>query len=98
MSTTGFNNAPQFDNPTIEYYPAKNIAGSNGMPIYSKFLHNALNTNLFPIVWTLPSGNIFVAANTIAMTYDWRNNVEKRLPNLPNGVSELACLIHACLF
>ncbi|KAK4056265.1 hypothetical protein OIO90_002708 [Microbotryomycetes sp. JL221] len=46
----------------------------------------ALNTNLFPISYLLPNGQIFVAANRLAMIYDWQNNRERRLPNLPNGV------------
>jgi hypothetical protein len=31
----------------------------------------------------LPGGKIFIAANERAMLYDWKNNVETRLPNLP---------------
>jgi hypothetical protein len=37
-------------------------------------------------MWALPDNTIFLAANTIAMTYDWVNNKETRLPDLPNGV------------
>ncbi|GAA5826301.1 hypothetical protein JCM5353_003783 [Sporobolomyces roseus] len=68
------------DNPTIEYFPPK----GDGLPIYSSFLHDALNSNLFPILFTLPNGHIFVAANRLAMIYDWKNNVQYRLPTFPN--------------
>lgn len=51
-----------------------------------KFLHDALNTNLFPITFALPNGLIFVAANRIAMLYNWSTNTETRLSSFPNGV------------
>ncbi|KAF5372467.1 hypothetical protein D9758_005214 [Tetrapyrgos nigripes] len=74
-------------NPTYEFYPPKNIHGHNGTPIYSPFLQNTLNANHFPIVITLPDGNIFIAANTQAMIFDWKTNKEVRsLPGIPNGV------------
>lgn len=37
-------------------------------------------------MFTLPDNRIFVAANKMAMIYDWVNNVETRLPGFPNGV------------
>ena len=36
--------------------------------------------------FTLPDNRIFLAANTLAMIYNWVDNTETRLPNLPNGV------------
>ncbi|KAF5372601.1 hypothetical protein D9758_005220 [Tetrapyrgos nigripes] len=74
-------------NPTYEFYPPKNIHGHNGTPIYSPFLQNTLNANHFPIIITLPDGNLFIAANTQAMIFDWRTNKQVRsLPGIPNGV------------
>ncbi|KAF5372600.1 hypothetical protein D9758_005221 [Tetrapyrgos nigripes] len=74
-------------NPTYEFYPPKNIHGHNGTPIYSPFLQNTLNCNHFPFVITLPDGNLFIAANTQAMIFDWKTNKEVRsLPGIPNGV------------
>jgi hypothetical protein len=78
----GFNNKPETDNPTFEFYPPK----GNGLPIYSHFLHQALNSNLFPHTAALPNGLIFVAANRLAMLYNWKTNTERRLPSFPNGV------------
>lgn len=84
MTAGGFNNVEATDNPTLEYYPPKTL--NNGMPIYSKFLHDALNSNLFPVIWLLPSGKLFIAANTRTMIYDWKRNREQRLHDVPNGV------------
>ncbi|KAM0749961.1 copper radical oxidase [Meredithblackwellia eburnea MCA 4105] len=78
----GYNNAPATDNPTFEYYPPK----GDGLQIYSKFLHDALNTNLFPVIYFLPGGNLFVAANTMAMIYNMKTKTESRLKTIPNGV------------
>lgn len=75
MVAGGYNNAESTDNPTFEHYPAK----GDGMQIYSKFLHDALNSNLFPVVFTLPSGYVFIAANKMAMLYDTVTNTERRL-------------------
>jgi len=74
------------NNPTLEYYPPKNIHGANGLPIYLPFLSETLNSNLFPIAIALPDGRVFIAANRDAMIYDWVTNVEQRLPKIPNGV------------
>jgi hypothetical protein len=37
-------------------------------------------------MFTLPDNRVFLAANTLAMIYDWNLDVELRLPDLPNGV------------
>ncbi len=83
MEVEGFNNVDHAaNNSTLEFWPPK----FDGLAIHSKFLVDALNTNLFPIAFLLPSGDIFVDANTLAMTYNWKTNKETRLPSLPNGV------------
>lgn len=46
-----------------------------------------LNSNLFPVLWLLPNGHVFFAANQLAMIYDPVNNIERRIPSLPNGVT-----------
>lgn len=70
------------DNPTLEFFPPK----GTGHPIHSPFLKDALPSNLFPHIFALPNNHLFLAANTLAMTYDWVHHVETRLPDLPNGV------------
>ncbi|KAK0503562.1 copper radical oxidase [Armillaria luteobubalina] len=82
----GWINNATVNNPTIEFWPPKSIQGSKGMPITSKFLVDTLNSNLFPIAFSLPDGKVFIAANRDAMIYDWKTNTERRLPQIPNGV------------
>ncbi|KAH8106824.1 copper radical oxidase [Cristinia sonorae] len=82
----GWINNGTTNNPTVEYFPPKNIAGINGLPIHLPFLVDTLNSNLFPIAFSLPDGKVFMAANRDAMIYDWQGNVERRLPRIPNGV------------
>ena len=82
----GWINNATVNNPTIEYFPPKNIHGSNGMPINIPFLVQTLNSNLFPIAFVLSDGKIFMAANRDAMIYDWTTNTERYLPQIPNGV------------
>ncbi len=82
----GWMNNATVNNPTVEYYPPKSIQGSNGMPIEISFLVKTLNSNLFPIAFSLPNGKIFMAANRDAMIYDWQANTEQDLPQLPNDV------------
>ncbi|KAH7334305.1 glyoxal oxidase N-terminus-domain-containing protein [Rhizoctonia solani] len=80
----GWMNNVSTNNPSIEFFPPKPI-GDQGV-VRLDFLVNTLNSNLFPIVFTLPDGRIFMAANQDAMVYNWRTNQEQTLPPLPNGV------------
>ncbi|KAF9484661.1 copper radical oxidase [Pholiota conissans] len=82
----GWMNNATVNNPTIEYYPPKNIHGSNGTPVNLPFLTKTLSSNLFPIAFSLPDGKVFMAANQDAMIYDWETNTERYLPQLPNNV------------
>ncbi|KAG9226218.1 hypothetical protein CCMSSC00406_0005129 [Pleurotus cornucopiae] len=82
----GWINNATVNNPTVEFYPPKNIHGYLGLPIPLPFLQRTLYSNLFPIVFLLPDGTLFIAANRDAMIYDWKTNSERALPQLPNGV------------
>ncbi|KAF8497704.1 glyoxal oxidase N-terminus-domain-containing protein [Gautieria morchelliformis] len=82
----GYTNTLSLNNPTYEFYPPKNIHGYNGIQIPSQFLKDTLQANQFPLMFGLPDGNIFIVANTQSMIFNWRTNVETRLPNIPNGV------------
>ncbi|SCZ99332.1 BZ3500_MvSof-1268-A1-R1_Chr7-2g09487 [Microbotryum saponariae] len=76
-----YNNERKVDNPTMEFVPSK------GSQYYSKFLHDALDSNMFPIAFLLSkSGHVFVMANEIAMIYDWKNNREYRVEGPPGGI------------
>ncbi|KAI0819135.1 copper radical oxidase [Irpex lacteus] len=81
----GWINNSTTNNPTVEYFPPKDINGVNGLPITLPFLVDTLNSNLFPIAFSLPDGRVFMAANNDAMIYDWKNNVEHRLPQIPTA-------------
>ena len=81
----GWINNVTVNNPTIEYYPPKSILDM-GVPIHSPFLASTLNSNLFPVAFSISNGYVFVAANNDAMLYDWQSNYEHRLPPIPNGV------------
>ncbi|ORY90614.1 copper radical oxidase [Leucosporidium creatinivorum] len=102
MVAGGFNNAESTDNPTFEFFPPKNnglqfyskflharrIARRTASLTDTDDTHpQALNSNLFPIAYLLPDGNVFVAANRIAMIYNWKTNTERRVPGIPNGVT-----------
>ena len=82
----GWINNATVNNPTIEYYPPKNLHGKNGLPIELPFLVKTLPSNLFPIAFSLPNGNVFMAANRDAIIYDWKTNTEMELPQIPHGV------------
>ena len=82
----GWMNNATTNNPTVEYFPPKNLHGANGTPVRLQFLVDTLNSNLFPIAFALPDGRVFVAANRDAMIYDWKQHKEQRLPQIPNGV------------
>ncbi len=69
----GWMNNATTNNPTIEYYPPKDVHSTNGTPIRLQFLVDTLNSNLFPS-FLLPDGRIFVAANRDAMLCDRKEN------------------------
>jgi len=81
----GWINNATVNNPTVEYYPPKSIAGSDGI-LHLSFLEQTLNSNLFAIAFVLPDGQVFMAANRDAIIYDWTSNRERYLPQIPNGV------------
>ncbi|CEL55069.1 Galactose oxidase OS=Gibberella zeae (strain PH-1 / ATCC MYA-4620 / FGSC 9075 / NRRL 31084) GN=GAOA PE=3 SV=1 [Rhizoctonia solani AG-1 IB] len=81
----GWTNFDALNNPTYEFYPAKNIHGRNGLQIPMQFLIDTLPHNMFPHVILLPNNQLFLAASNKAMLFNWETNTETRLPNLPNG-------------
>lgn len=42
--------------------------------------------NLFPLTWLLPSGNIFLQAEFQAEIFDYKNNVEYTINEIPDAV------------
>ena len=80
MRNGGYVNINGSDEPTIEYFPSKNIY----TPL--EILQNTMPCNLYPLTWLLPSGKLLIQSNLQAEIYDWKTNVEEPLPNIPNAV------------
>lgn len=49
-------------------------------------LLNSLPANLFSLTWLLPSGNLFIQTNWATEIFDYKNNVEYSLDDIPNAV------------
>ncbi|CAM0136343.1 hypothetical protein VKS41_006851 [Umbelopsis sp. WA50703] len=64
--------------PNIEYWPPR----PEGL-VEFPFLNETMPYNLYPIVYILPDGNLFVFANRHSIIYNYKTNeVVKRLPEL----------------
>ncbi|WVN87854.1 uncharacterized protein L203_103050 [Cryptococcus depauperatus CBS 7841] len=74
------NYADNQNNPTVEYFPSK------GQPFTLNFLLNTMPVNLFPLVWLLPSGNLFIQAEYQAEIFDYKNNIEYKIHDIPDCV------------
>jgi hypothetical protein len=80
----GWMNTATTNNPTVEFFPPKNIHGQNGLSIAPKLLSDTLNSILFSIAFSLPDEQVFIAADNDATTQS--ANTERRLPPIPNGL------------
>ncbi|KAG1739248.1 glyoxal oxidase [Suillus lakei] len=67
-------------NPTYEFFP------SRGQPILSPILQTTLPTNLFPLIWLLPSGKLFVQSGWKTVLLDMGQNKETPLQDMPDAV------------
>ncbi|ORY61159.1 copper radical oxidase [Leucosporidium creatinivorum] len=76
----GYVNDAGQNNPTYEFYP------STGGPIGLNILTTTLPANLFPLTWLLPSGNIFIQTNLGTEVFDYKNNIEYPLADIPHAV------------
>ncbi|PIL37702.1 hypothetical protein GSI_01396 [Ganoderma sinense ZZ0214-1] len=66
---------------SFEFFPPKDSA-----PRPSEFLKRSLPANLFPRVFALPDGKVFMVANNQSIIYDVEANTETILPDIPNNV------------
>ncbi|KAF9345579.1 hypothetical protein BGX34_004633 [Mortierella sp. NVP85] len=75
------------NNPTWELYPKPpGINAADYKPTFMQFLVDALPNNLYPNVYTLPDGNLYIFANQKSIIFNVeRNQVIKRLPDIPGG-------------
>ncbi|KAJ6502403.1 copper radical oxidase variant A [Mycena sanguinolenta] len=66
---------------TYEFYP------SNGQtPQLVNFLVKTSGLNAYPLAYNLASGKIFLQANLSTTIWDFEDNTETDLPDMPNGV------------
>lgn len=65
---------------TPQYFPSK------GIPFTLQFLLNTMPVNLFPLTWLLPSGNLFLQAEFQAEIFDYKNNIEYPIADIPDAV------------
>ncbi|KAM5542479.1 hypothetical protein V8D89_003938 [Ganoderma adspersum] len=66
---------------SIEFFPRKE---ETVRP--SPFLERSLPANLFPRIFALPDGKVFMVASNQSMIYDVETGTETPLPDIPNGV------------
>ncbi|KAI0363190.1 hypothetical protein BV20DRAFT_172359 [Pilatotrama ljubarskyi] len=66
---------------SFEFFPPKESA-----PRPSEFLKRSLPANLFPRIFALPDGTVFMVANNQSIIYDVEANTERILPDIPNNV------------
>lgn len=67
-------------NPTYEFFP------SRGPPILSPIIQNTLPVNLYPLIWVLPSGKLFIQSGWKTVLLDMDKNIETPLQDMPDAV------------
>ncbi|KAG1847941.1 glyoxal oxidase [Suillus tomentosus] len=76
----GYVNDAAQNNPTYEFFP------SRGQPVLSPILQTTLPINLYPLLWLLPSGKLFVQSGWKTVLLDMDQNVETPLQDMPDAV------------
>ncbi|KAL0094104.1 copper radical oxidase [Phycomyces blakesleeanus] len=72
-------NRDEINVPSYEFWPPR-----SGGEIHLPFLEETMPYNLYPFVFLLPDGNLFMFANNQSMIFDYHNNrVVKKLPDIP---------------
>lgn len=79
------NNDPEFSGgaaePTYEIYPANGTVAQ-----VMQFMIKTSGLNAYALTFLMPSGKLFVQANVSTILFDYTNNVEVDLPDMPNNV------------
>lgn len=78
----GFVNDGAQTNPTYEFFPP----ATGAKPVTSPLLQRTLPANLYPLLWVLPSGKLFMQANYGTAILDWKAQKEYQLPDMPHAV------------
>lgn len=66
--------------PTFEFYPSRGDATN------MEFMTTTSGLNSYAHMYLMASGKMLVQANTSTILWDYDNNVETPLPDMPNGV------------
>ncbi|KAL4063440.1 glyoxal oxidase [Scleroderma citrinum] len=69
--------------PTYEFYP------SRGQAEVMQFMATTSGLNSYAHTYLMPSGKMLVQANLSTILWDYNQNVETPLPNMPNGVARV---------
>ncbi|KAF8647070.1 hypothetical protein AX16_006905 [Volvariella volvacea WC 439] len=76
----GYVNDAGQDNPTYEFFPPR------GEIVRLPILERTLPANLYPLIWLLPSGRLFIQSNWATVLYDYRTQTETPLDDVPDAV------------
>lgn len=76
----GWISTPADNSASYEFWPPRSTKVAS-----MKLLADTVPINLFPHAFLLPNGLLFVQANRKAMTFDYLNNIEYRLPDVPGN-------------
>lgn len=67
-------------NPSYEFFPSK------GALQLSQFMVDTSGLNMYPHMFLLPSGNIFMQANYSTVIWDYNKNQETKLADMPGQI------------
>jgi hypothetical protein len=70
--------------PTYEFYPANGTTAQT-----MQFMIKTSGLNSYAHTFLMSSGKLFVQANISTMLFDYTNNVEVDLPDMPNNVARV---------
>ncbi|KAL1408773.1 hypothetical protein Q8F55_005586 [Vanrija albida] len=74
----GYVNTAGQDNPTYEFFPP-NSQGA----VHLQLLSDTLPINLYPLVWLMPSGQLFIQSGAKSYLYDYNSQQTTNLPDMP---------------
>lgn len=82
------NTDPEFEGGaadcTYEFFPS-----NNQPPKTMQFMIHTSGLNSYAHTFLMPSGKMFVQANVSTVMWDYNNNVETNLPDMPGGVARV---------
>ncbi|GAA5812433.1 hypothetical protein MFLAVUS_005889 [Mucor flavus] len=74
-------NRAEVNVPSYEFWPPRPEG-----EVFFQFLKDTMPYNLYPFVFVLPDGNLFVFANKKSIIYDYKNQkIVKELPKIPGN-------------